>query len=70
MEPSRAPSRGWRPLVTLLVAVAVALLAGPATGAAAKRGLPKGKAYLPGKGKIFAGTSDTGQTSDFREYRR
>ena len=27
------------------------------------------KQYLPPKGKLFAGVSDTGQTSDFRQYR-
>lgn len=73
MERGGATGRGRRPLALLIVAIATAtLLAGPATGEAGKRAsaLPKGKAYLPTTGKIFAGTSDTGQTSDFREYRR
>ena len=33
-------------------------------------GLAKAEAFLPPKGKIFNGTSDTGQTSDFREFQR
>jgi len=59
-------------LGTIVLALTAALIAGPAAlGSGGKRsaGLPNGKSYLPPKGKLFAGVSDTGQTSDFREYR-
>jgi hypothetical protein len=60
-------------LCTLLAAaIALVLVAGPAGAAKHHKGgdgLPPGKAYLPPKGKIFTGSSDTGQTSDYREFR-
>ncbi len=61
------------PLALLLVAAATLILAaGAASGAkdgGKSRSLPKGDAHLPPKGKIFTGSSDTGQTSDYREFR-
>ncbi len=36
----------------------------------ASAGLAEPAAFLPPKGKIFNGTSDTGQTSDFREFQK
>lgn len=52
-----------------LVALVAALFC--ATGIAAAKGRSKepSKAYLPAKGKIFSGISDTGQTSDYRKFR-
>jgi hypothetical protein len=66
-------SRARSALVPLAFGLfALALVAGP-SGAAQHhergRSLPKGKAYLPAKGKIFTGASDTGQSSDYREFR-
>lgn len=52
-------------LLTLAVLLAPAEVpAKPKQGGAAK-----GRAFVPAKGKLFAGISDTGQTSDYREYR-
>ena len=59
-------------LLVLLAVLGLALVAGPAPAAKHRgggKGVPKGKAYLPAKGKIFTGASDTGQSSDFREFR-
>ena len=56
----------------LAAAIALVVVAGPASGAKHHKGgdgVPAGKAYLPPKGKIFTGSSDTGQTSDYREFR-
>jgi len=63
------------PALALVGAVALALAATPATGSGHRHGtrgersIPSGKAYLPSKGRVFTGTSDTGQTSDYREFR-
>lgn len=71
MDESRARQRLATPAVAAAI-VALALVAGPASGAGHGHrgaGLPKGKTYLPSKGRIFTGSSDTGQTSDYREFR-
>lgn len=44
--------------------------AGAKGGKGGKGGLAHAQPLLPPKGKIFTGTSDTGQTSDFRQYQR
>ncbi|MGI8728333.1 MAG: hypothetical protein ACR2K6_11740 [Solirubrobacterales bacterium] len=54
----------------LAAALAIACLLLAAPGIAAAKGERKsGGELLPPKGKIFAGVSDTGQGSDYREYR-
>jgi hypothetical protein len=67
MDLSSAIGRGRSLPALLLVALAAALLLMPAAAAAKGKGK---KAYLPPKGKIFAGVSDTGQGSDYRSYRK
>ncbi len=58
-----------------MVAGAVALLFATAPASEAGKGGRKGDGlanasrFLPPKGKIFTGSSDTGQTSDYREFR-
>ena len=64
---SPATRRGRPALIPLLLALLAALLLLP--GSAAAKGKGK-KSYLPPKGKIFAGVSDTGQGSDYRSYRK
>ena len=54
-------------IAALLVALVAALSL--ADGAAAKKGGSSKKGYLPPSGKIYAGVSDTGQGSDYRDYR-
>ena len=58
----------------VLGALALLLATAPASEAGGDRerkgnGLANASAFLPPKGKIFTGTSDTGQTSDYREFR-
>lgn len=57
----------------LLGGLALLLATTPADGSKGGKkngdGLANPAAYLPPKGKIFTGSSDTGQTSDYREYR-
>lgn len=72
----RSTLRKDLPLLLLAVAaVTIAvLLAVLAPAALAGKGKPHepsqpATTYLPGKHKVFAGISDTGQSSDFREYR-
>jgi hypothetical protein len=60
--------RRGRYALTPLLRVAIAMLvAVPATAIAKGKGKPT---YVPPKGKIYAGVSDTGQGSDYREYRK
>jgi hypothetical protein len=66
--------RLWTLALTSLVVlgvVAVTLATGAANGAenGGGHGLPRGDAFLPPKGKIFTGASDTGQSSDYHEFR-
>ena len=66
--------RLWTLTLTSLVvlgALAVTLATGAANGAknGGGHGLPRGNAFLPPKGKIFTGASDTGQSSDYHEFR-
>lgn len=62
-------------VTSLMVAGAVALLFATAPASEAGKGGRKGDGlanasrFLPPKGKIFTGSSDTGQTSDYREFR-
>lgn len=67
--------------VAIAVAVAIALAPGVAAGAKHRHGgkahgdgkggaLPNGEQFLPPKGKIFTGASDTGQTNDYREFHK
>jgi hypothetical protein len=44
--------------------------AGKGKGHGGKGGGKAAKAYVPPKGKLFAGVSDTGQGSDYRSYRK
>lgn len=55
----------------ILAVLTLAVVLAPEAGAKPKggKGGAKASTYLPPKGKSFAGTSDTGQTSDYREYR-
>lgn len=60
-------------VIALLIALAglIALSASDAGAKSKGKGdkAKVAKALLPSKGKVFAGVSDTGQGSDFREYR-
>lgn len=75
MAGSRHAPRRLLALAPVVALVALALLAGTAAAAPHGHGgdrghrLPRGKAYVPAHGKVFTGASDTGQTSDFREFR-
>jgi hypothetical protein len=61
--------------VLLLGGLALLLALSPAEGSAQSNhahkgdGLANANAFLPPKGKIFTGSSDTGQTSDYHEFR-
>ena len=57
--------------VTSLLLLCIALLVAPSVVEAKPAKVhAKAAAFAPPKGKLFAGVSDTGQTSDFREYQR
>jgi hypothetical protein len=58
-------------LTALLVLAATADAPAKSKGKKSRgKGVPSGKAFVPPKKKLYAGISDTGQTSDFREYSR
>ncbi|MEZ5062942.1 MAG: hypothetical protein R2700_15795 [Solirubrobacterales bacterium] len=72
MDARSTSRRGLAILLLVFGLAGLTAVAGPAAGAGhgkGGRGLPKGKAYLPSRGKIFTGVSDTGQSSDYREFR-
>ena len=69
-SPLETPRRWPLIVAAILALLSVAALAAPADLLAKSgKGKPAGS-YAPPKGKLFAGVSDTGQGSDYRQYRK